>query len=103
MAPGLGGGGLAPTAGLGLAPMGGGTFAAELEGLELSGVEPAVVAAGFFQGVGPPFDPPIPGNTATGFADALAVTADGLGTVEVGRGLEGGGGGGGGPAGAGSR
>ena len=74
--PGLGGGGLTPSPGLGFAAIGGGAFAAELPGLELSGVVLVVVAAGFFQGVGPPFAPPIPGKTATGAADAFAVTED---------------------------
>lgn len=104
LAAGLGGGGLTP--GLGFAEIGGGTLAAELPGLEPSGVELVGVAAAFFQGVGPPLAPPIPGKTATGAADAFAVTGVYvcLGTDEVGRGREGGGGGGGAAAaGTGSR
>ena len=48
--PGLGGGGLTPSPGLGFAAIGGGAFAAELPGLELSGVVLVVVAAGFGAG-----------------------------------------------------
>ena len=85
---------------------GGGLPARELPGREAAGVlalEPfAVVAGDFFHGVADPFDGAIPGNTATGFAEASAVT--GLATIfgaagaPGGRGAAGGGGGGGGAA-----
>ena len=76
MAAGFGAGGFAPTAGFGFAAIGGGTLAAELAGLEVVGVLSAVLAAGFFQGAGPPEPPPIPGNTATGFAEGFAYSEE---------------------------
>ena len=76
-----GGAGLLPaTGGLGFVATGGAGFPppSALDGLEeseSSGVEDEGV---FFQGVGEPFEGPIPGNTDTGFADGLALIADGL-------------------------
>ena len=64
----------------GLVATGGGGFApSELEGREFAGVLPVdslAKPAGFFQGVAEPFEGIMPGKTATGLADALAVTDD---------------------------
>jgi len=62
-------------AGFGLAATGGGGLPAnELAGLELAGEPPVLSLAvgAFFHGVAEPFDPPIPGKTATGFAPESA-------------------------------
>jgi len=56
---------------------GGGLAFSALEGLELVGVvfaESLVGAAGFFQGVAEPLEGASPGKTATGLADASAIT-----------------------------
>lgn len=62
----------------GFVATGGGGFApSELEGREFAGVassEPFAEPAGFFQGVAEPFEGVRPGKTATGLADASAVT-----------------------------
>ena len=66
-------------AGLGLVATGGGGFApSELDGREFVGVlfdDPLVEATiGFFQGAAEPFEGARPGKTATGLAEASAVT-----------------------------
>lgn len=68
-------------AGLGFEPTGGGGGfpASELPGRELAGVTWLDGAGDFFHGVAEPFEGAIPGKTATGFADAFAVT--GFGTI----------------------
>ena len=79
--------------GLGLFATGGaGLFAKELEGREDAGELSAVAAlAVLFQGAADPLEDAIPGKTAIGFAEASAVTDDGLETgVGTGRVLGGG-------------
>lgn len=73
--------GFAATGGGGLgfeATGGGGLGAKELDGRELAGLEsvdaPLLACGVFFHGAAEPFDGPIPGKTAMGFADASAVT-----------------------------
>lgn len=89
--------------GLGLVATGGGGFEAnELEGRELAG-ELLSLAGAFFQGVAEPLAAAMPGKTETGFAEGLAVTAEGVNLAAAGVGtlLRGGGGGAGGAAGCG--
>lgn len=98
---------------MGFAAIGGGLCAMELPGRDDAGVlseEDSAVDAFRFQGAADPFPAAIPGNTATGFAEASARwdlraplpptlgAAGAAGAAGIGRLPAGGGGGGGGAA-----
>jgi hypothetical protein len=68
-ATGGGGAGFFPTGGAG----GEGFAPTELDGRELAGVVPEDAAGVFFHGAAAPLEAAMPGNTDTGFAEALAV------------------------------
>jgi hypothetical protein len=69
VATGGGGAGFFPTGGAG----GAGFAPAELDGREFAGVVPVDAAGVLFHGGAAPLEDAMPGNTDTGFAEALAV------------------------------